>query len=485
MSPLAFLFLFSALVLSAILVSSSLLFRDIKNPQANRIYWLISGVCTLISFLLFAYGGHVSATSETNPLVLTFANALVVAGAVYHAIFTRSFNARITRGLKIGSLLFLVAFAIHYEYLRQHSHFSVRGLEIAVIMLLLFSGQLRELYRAATNRQSRQLWLVLGCTAIEILLVIGRVLALSSVNEKISVVYQMPEPVFWLTLFHIAFSLITYVLMSAYWTEQATASRTQIQIENNEIRALLETQDQLVRNLLISNKSASVGALSGSLAHELNQPITAMGLNLSVMKMELDTLSQTNAGLLSIWEDIADDNEKVAGIVQSLRAVFTRNNHVHMDAVDLRDAVAAIMRLVEAECIEKRIRTALVLRGDLTCMIRSADIQQVLLNLVNNAIRSLSQCHSPARRITIAMLRRGTKIYCSVTDNGLGVPEALIPKLFSMLDSTKQTGFGIGLWLCQHIIGRYNGTLVHSVPAGGGAKFSFSIDAPTSQADAA
>lgn len=477
MSPLVFLFLFAALVLSAILVSSSLLFRDIKTAQAKRIYWLISGALTATSFLLFGYGGYQYAISEPNPLVLTVANAFVVAGPVYHALFARSLNARIGQTLHICSVLSIVAFGIHYEYLRQHSHFAVRGLEIAAIMLLLFSWQLRELYRAASIRRSKQLRLVLGCTAIEILLVIGRMLALIGMDERISMGYQMTESVFWLTLLHIAFRLINFVLMGAYWTEQATASRTQMQIENSEIRTLLETQDKLVRNLLISNRSASAGALSGSLAHELNQPITAMGLNLSVMKMELDTLLPPNSVLLGIWKDITYDNERVAGIVQSLRAIFTRNNHVHIAEVDLRDPVLAIMRLVEAECKEKGIRTALVLRGNLKGMFRSTDIQQVLLNLINNAIQSLRQSHAPHRKISLAMLRRGDKIYCSVTDNGPGVPEKLIPQLFSMLESTKQTGFGIGLWLCQHLIYRYNGTLVHSVPAGGGAKFSFSIDA--------
>ena len=477
MSALVFLFLFAALVLSAILVSSSLLFRDIQNAQANRIYWLVSGVCSLISYLLFSYGGHISATSETNPLMLTFANALVVAGAVYHAIFMRSFNARITQGLKIGSFLFVVAFGLHYEYLRQHSHFAVRGLEIAGIMIVLFGFQLHQLHHAATSRKSRQLWLVFGCTAIELLLVIGRVIAISSVDKQISVLYQMPESVFWLTLLHIVFSVITFVLMGAYWTEQITASRIQMQIENNEIRALLETQDKLVRNLLSSNKSASAGALSGSLAHELNQPITAMGLNLSVLRMELDALSPPNAALLSLWKDMTYDNERVTGIVQSLRTIFIKNNDENIPVIDLRSAVLAMMRLIQAECDEQSIQIELRLRGELKGMFRSTDIQQVLLNLVHNAMQSLAHSPQVSRKITIAMLGRNSRIYCSVADNGQGVSKAILPELFSILESTKETGMGLGLWLCQYIISRYNGTIVHSVPMGGGAKFSFSLEA--------
>ena len=477
MSALVFLFLFGALVLSAILVSSSLLFRDIQNAQANRIYWLVSGLCSLISYLLFSYGGHISATSDTNPLMLTFANALVVAGAVYHAIFMRSFNARITHSLKIGSFLFVVAFGLHYEYLRQHSHFAVRALEIAGIMIVLFGCQLHQLHHAATTRKSRQLWLVFGCTAIELLLVIGRVIAISSVDKKISVLYQMPESVFWLTFLHIVFSVITFVLMGAYWTEQITASRIQMQIENNEIRALLETQDKLVRNLLSANKSASAGALSGSLAHELNQPITAMGLNLSVLKMELDTLSTPNAALFSLWKDMTDDNDRITGIVQSLRTMFIKNNDEHIPVIDLRSAVLSMMRLIEAECDEQSIEIEWRLKGELKGKFRSTDIQQVLLNLIHNAMQSLSYSQETNRKITIAMLGRSSRIYGSVADNGQGVSKAMLPALFSIFETSKETGMGLGLWLCQYIISRYNGTIVHSVPTGGGAKFSFSLEA--------
>jgi len=477
MSILAFLFLFSAFVLVFSLISSALFLSKNPGSQLNSFYWVISCLCSIASFSLYAYGGYVSENIEINPMSLTFANSFLIAASFYQALFSRSFNKPINNKINAIGLILIVAFAVHYEHLRQHSHFAIRAIEIATIMSLLFAWQLYEIYQAARQKKSAQLWLIFICIAIELFLITMRLLLVSGITEQISVVYKMPQHILAVTSLHIIFNTITYILISCYWAEQATAIRTQIEIENSEIKALLETQDKLIHNLLISNKSAAAGALSGSLAHELNQPITAMGLNLSVLKMELDAPTRSNQILFELWQDLTDDNERIANIVKSLRSIFTKNHSENLPEIDLRDSMIAIMRLVKAECDEKSIKVILRMRGQLKGKFRNTDIQQVMLNLINNAIQSLAQTNRDNQKITITLIRRGTRIYCSFADNGRGVPLNLIPNLFTMFESNKETGMGIGLWLCQYIVNRYNSTIVHSVPSGGGAKFSFALDA--------
>ena len=101
----------------------------------------------------------------------------------------------------------------------------------------------------------------------------------------------------------------------------------------------------------------------------------------------------------------------------------------------------------------------------------SGEIEQVILNLVNNAIHALPNSGALARRISIEVVRSGDMAQLSVTDNGGGVPTEFRSQLFELLSTTKQTGMGLGLWLCKHIVGRYGGTIQYEEPADGGAQF--------------
>jgi signal transduction histidine kinase len=95
----------------------------------------------------------------------------------------------------------------------------------------------------------------------------------------------------------------------------------------------------------------------------------------------------------------------------------------------------------------------------------------VVLNLLNNAIQALANSGTLQRRIAIEAIRAEESVYFSVSDNGPGVLAEFKPQLFELLSTTKQTGMGIGLWLCRHIITRYGGSIGYEEAIGGGAKF--------------
>ena len=106
----------------------------------------------------------------------------------------------------------------------------------------------------------------------------------------------------------------------------------------------------------------------------------------------------------------------------------------------------------------------------------SSEIEQVILNLANNAIQSLANSGGLARRISIEAIRVDKSAQLSLTDNGPGVPAEFKPQLFELLSTTKQTGMGLGLWLCKHIVTRYGGTIHYQDAVGGGA--AFIVDLP-------
>ena len=103
------------------------------------------------------------------------------------------------------------------------------------------------------------------------------------------------------------------------------------------------------------------------------------------------------------------------------------------------------------------------------------EIQQVLLNLVSNALQSLKDSSVASPTIRVIGQRSEHFIYFSVTDNGQGVPDEFKPKLFDLLSSSKDSGLGVGLWLSQYIVEKYGGKIVYEGEYGERATFSFQL----------
>jgi C4-dicarboxylate-specific signal transduction histidine kinase len=103
--------------------------------------------------------------------------------------------------------------------------------------------------------------------------------------------------------------------------------------------------------------------------------------------------------------------------------------------------------------------------------VNSAEIEQVILNLLNNAIQALANSGTLQRRIAMEAIRDGNLVQLSVSDNGSGVSGDFKSQLFELLSTTKQTGMGLGLWLCKHIVTRYGGSIQYEDAIAGGARF--------------
>jgi signal transduction histidine kinase len=148
------------------------------------------------------------------------------------------------------------------------------------------------------------------------------------------------------------------------------------------------------------------------------------------------------------------------------------------EEVELGELILKVLDIVKPELKSKNIQIQLRVDDDLRILANSSEIQQVMLNLLNNAIQSLSNSVGLARRISIEAIRTGKSVQLSVSDNGKGVPPEFKPQLFELLSTTKQAGMGLGLWLCRYIVTRYGGSIHHEDVVGGGAQFV--IELPSS-----
>ena len=218
------------------------------------------------------------------------------------------------------------------------------------------------------------------------------------------------------------------------------------------------------------NKTAATGALSASIAHELNQPLTASALNIEFLSAKLEK------GLLNpelgkkVLGSLDADIQRATTIVTALRSIFN-DDDLNIKEVQLGNLIVKALDIVKPELNSKDIQVQLRVDKDLLIKAIPIEIEQVILNLFNNATDALANSEMQKRLITIDATKVGQSIHLSIADNGKGVPFEFKDQLFELLSTTKQTGMGLGLWLCKHIITRYGGTIKYEDAIGSGAKF--------------
>lgn len=168
------------------------------------------------------------------------------------------------------------------------------------------------------------------------------------------------------------------------------------------------------------------------------------------------------------------DNNRAVTIVRSLRSIFTENES-QIQVCDFANLIAKVLGIVKPELKSKNIQIQLNMEEGLLVGVSSSEIEQVVLNLLNNSIQSLSNTEASLRTIVIEVQRDGDFAHFSIADNGSGVPAGFKQNLFELLSTTKKSGMGLGLWLCKHIVTRYGGSIWYEDVAAGGAQFHFRL----------
>jgi signal transduction histidine kinase len=364
----------------------------------------------------------------------------------------------------------LLAFAVLFEYLRHKGLFIQRVGLISIIGALCFIWELKEL-RRLKGVGSTQLRFLVYTITIELVLTVARIIALYIDGGLFTPnLYQegvVSSSIRWAWL---GISILSYVAVLGYWLEKLSFENNQVARENEKITGLLKEKERLIYGLMKANKTAATGALSASIAHELNQPLGASNLNIQFLKMKLEKGVLNPELGKEILDSLEEDNNRAAKIVRSLRSIFTEGES-NAQEVRLSDLIAKVLDIVKPELKSKNIQIQLRVDDGLLVQVNSSEIEQVILNLLNNAIQALANSGTLQRRIAVEALKDGKSVQLSVSDNGEGVPAEFKPQLFELLSTTKQTGMGLGLWLCKHIVTRYGGSIQHEDAISGGARF--------------
>jgi signal transduction histidine kinase len=232
----------------------------------------------------------------------------------------------------------------------------------------------------------------------------------------------------------------------------------------------IKKEKVLIRSIAKANKTVTTGALSASIAHEINQPLAASSLNIEILKEKLHNNELTPEFGMEVLKDLENDNQRAANIIKSLRSIFAESSNVR-SPVNARQLIGSILRIVEPELRRQGIRSSINVPEGLLINVNPNEIQQVVLNLLNNAIQALIHQPTNNKLISVDCLQSKSNIRISVTDNGPGIPKDRQTGLFDLLGQSNQSGMGLGLWLCRHMVVRHRGRIWYEDAPDGGARF--------------
>ncbi len=229
--------------------------------------------------------------------------------------------------------------------------------------------------------------------------------------------------------------------------------------------------------LLHAGRISTLGELAGMLAHEINQPLSAIMSNTQAVKRYLSVPAPDLEEVKGILDDIIKEDARASEVINRMRA-FLKKSKMEFEPLDLNSVLRDIVMLVKSDATRRDINVDLGLdprlpfvRGD------RIQLQQVALNLVLNAFESLNEQPLRKRSVQIRTALKNSQVIAAVKDNGTGLSVEGAEKAFQPLYTTKPEGLGMGLAICRSIILRHQGHIWAQNNPVEGTTFYFSLPA--------
>lgn len=217
----------------------------------------------------------------------------------------------------------------------------------------------------------------------------------------------------------------------------------------------------------------TLGEMAAGLAHELNQPLTAIHLEAQtalefrpagVPEDVLDSLSR-----------IGEQSIRAGDIVRRMRT-FARRGQARREAIAISPLIQEVLALLDHDLRLNGVETILHLRDDLPpVFVDRIEIEQVMVNLIRNAIEAMGSAATPVRQLTIATEPMPRDVRVTVTDTGGGIAPTILARLFHPFQTTKSAGLGLGLSICQSLVEANGGRVSAGPHPPGGATFFFEL----------
>lgn len=246
-----------------------------------------------------------------------------------------------------------------------------------------------------------------------------------------------------------------------------------------------EALDKVRSEMAHLARVASLGALTASIAHEVNQPLAGIVTNASTCLRMLGATPPNVDGAMETARRTIRDGNRAADVITRLRALFARQS-VMTEAVDVNEAAHEVITLLLGELRRNGVALQVQFAKGLPAVMGDrVQLQQVILNLIINAIEAMRKAAGTAPHLLVTTVLDGQHgVHLAVRDNGSGFDRQAMERMFETFYTTKESGMGIGLSISRSIIERHNGELWATLNDGPGATFHCAIPLPTASSEA-
>ena len=259
------------------------------------------------------------------------------------------------------------------------------------------------------------------------------------------------------------------------WDEQQETTFITIQDITERLRTEAELR-QIQADYAHAARISTLGELATSIAHEIQQPLSAIVTNGETSLRWLSRADPNVAKVEQLTTRTISSARRASEIIQRIRGMAQRREPERME-LDLNDVVEEASRFLRHEIKSKSIKLSVNIASTRPKILADRiQLQQVIVNLLVNSIQAIVQAGSPERRIRIATEPDETEtLTLSIHDSGPGIPPDNIDRIFDSFFTTKTDGMGIGLAVCQSILIAHGGSIEASNHPDGGAHFRFSL----------
>jgi signal transduction histidine kinase/ABC-type uncharacterized transport system substrate-binding protein len=220
---------------------------------------------------------------------------------------------------------------------------------------------------------------------------------------------------------------------------------------------------------------STMGEIAASLAHELSQPLTAILSNAQAGLRFFERGDPDLAEIRGILHDVIADDRRASDVISSLRSILRRGS-AEMQVFDVALCVREVLALLHSEVVQQQVELEYAFEGGFPVQANKTQIEQVLLNLLMNALDAMRSQPPGERRLRIAVSRAADgKVRVAVRDSGVGIRPEDAPRVFEAFWTTKPSGMGMGLAVCSSIVRSYGGEIWVEPGQDRGVTFFFTL----------
>ena len=280
---------------------------------------------------------------------------------------------------------------------------------------------------------------------------------------------EFADPSFWRDHFWESLAALAVVAGQAVLITSLLVQRRRRRLAEAESQARLSAMAHM-------NRSVAMGGLAASIAHELNQPLGAIYNNASAAQILIKAVPPNMNEVAEILSDIKLDDKRASEVLERIRNML-RKTAANVEELDLNEAIVETMKLLAAEASAKGVSLSTEFEPGLPNIIADrVQVQQVILNLMLNAMEAMHDQPAEKRQVVIRSRRINDKqAEVSVTDSGAGIDAAMLPRIFDAFVTSKPSGMGLGLSISRTIVEALGGQLSATNLPEGGATFRFTL----------